>query len=153
MVKMEHSAVVGPGRRGAAGRWRASLGAVALCGVYVSAGVAASTWGSSNDLRQMSARLAAAVGPHGSVLTDDPMVPFLARRSIPPALIDTSYARFAAQALRPSMLDEAIEDTTVRAVVFWRGTFLREAPAFGARAAVIFPMRVEAGGDRFLDWR
>jgi len=104
----------------------------------------------SAALRRAADVLARRVSPRGDVLTDDPLVPFLAGRRVPPELIDTSAARIAARALEEERLDAALSDSDVQAVLLWRGTFARAFPGFVERATVAFPIAALADGDRRL---
>ncbi len=81
---------------------RALPGAVALLCVtaYLAAGVPGSLApNQSAALRRAADVLARDVSPRGSVVTDDPLVPFVAGRRVPTALIDTSDVRIDAHAL------------------------------------------------------
>lgn len=132
--------------RGAAAT--AGIAAVAAYGLAgVSAGGAAA---SSRDLRETSGRIATAVPRTAYMVTDDPLVAFLAGRSIPPEVIDTSVARVQAGELSERTLWAALRSDRVQAVLFWRGTFQREFPDLAPRAAAVFPIREPAGDGRLL---
>jgi hypothetical protein len=128
----------------------AAAAAACALAVYVGAALPAASSGSSIALRTMSGTLATALPSAGAVLTDDPMVPFLAHRPVIPAFIDTSVARFLAGALSPSALTAAVRDGRAQAVLVWRGTFRREAPALEPEAAALLPIREDAGEGRVL---
>ncbi len=138
--------------RGMTSRGRRAAAVVGACALaaYLGTAAAADMSGSSDDLRRMSGRITQTLPPDGAVLTDDPMVPFLARRPVLPAFIDTSAARFAAGTLSAAALQAALGDARVQAVLWWRGTFRREAPALEAAAAARFPVRVDAGVGQVL---
>src|SRR5579875_2834086 len=72
----------------------------AVVGVLALSLLSLSPWGmapaSGGDLEAMVARVRASLPPSELLLTDDPMVAFLARRGVPPALVDTSVARIRA---------------------------------------------------------
>ncbi|HLJ60474.1 MAG TPA: glycosyltransferase family 39 protein [bacterium] len=121
--------------------------AAAAVVAYVAAG-AGTVSGSSAALRDASAALARAVPPGGEVVTDDPLVPFLAGRPVPGALIDTSIVRIQLGEVTERSLDDAIARPAVRAVVLWRGTFRGQLPGFVARAAALFPVVVATNGTR-----
>ncbi|HYM70439.1 MAG TPA: glycosyltransferase family 39 protein, partial [bacterium] len=130
-----------------AGALRLSAAVVATAAVvaYVVAGTGAAS-GSSAALRGTSEALARAVPPDGEVVTDDPLVPFLAGRPVPAALIDTSMVRIQSRGDTEQSLDDALARPGVRAVVLWRGTFRDMLPGFVARAAALFPVVVAADG-------
>jgi hypothetical protein len=92
--------------------------------------------------------LARAVPAQGQVVTDDPLVPFLAGRPVPGALIDTSMVRIRSAGLTARSLDDALSQPGVRAVVLWRGTFREMVPGLVARAETLFPVVVASDGDR-----
>ncbi|HLN12629.1 MAG TPA: hypothetical protein VK587_05545, partial [bacterium] len=126
--------------------------AAVLCvAAYLAAGVPDSLQPNhSAALHRAADVLARRVSPGGDVLTDDPLIPFLAGRRVPPELIDTSEARIAARALQEAQLDASLSDSDVQAVLLWRGTFARAFPGFVARATVMFPIAALADGDRRL---
>jgi len=134
---------------------RRAVGVAAAVAVlaYVVAGAGPATaLGNSALLRGAAQTLVRSVPADGTVLTDDPVVAFLAGRRVPPGLIDTSLARIASRNLTEETLDAALSDGTVRvrAVVLWRGTFRRAFPGFVARASARFPLAQGEGGGRLL---
>jgi Dolichyl-phosphate-mannose-protein mannosyltransferase len=96
----------------------------------------------SDALRTAAIQTHLAVPPEGQVVTDDPLVAFLAGRDVPPDLSDTSEARMRSGWLTVSALDAALADPRVRGVVLWRGTFRRMTPRFVDEALRRFPRRV-----------
>jgi len=104
----------------------------------------------SGALRRAAETLARDVPRTGTVITDDPMVPFLAGRRVPPGLIDTSEVRIDAHALPEAALDAALSAPDVHAVLLWRGTFSRAVPRFVGRASVLFPFPALVDGGRRL---
>ncbi len=129
----------------------AATAGIAAVVVYWVAGVSAGgAAASSRDLREMSMRIATAVPRTAYMVTDDPLVAFLAGRSIPPEVIDTSVARVHAGELSEGALWAALRSDKVQAVLFWRGTFQREFPGLASRAAAVFPIREPAGDGRLL---
>lgn len=48
----------------------------------------------SNELRTVSTTVRAHVGPAHAIITDDPTVPFLAGRTVPPELVDSPIVRY-----------------------------------------------------------
>lgn len=128
---------------------RPSVAVVAAAAVvaYVVAG-AGTVSGSSAALGGASEALARAVPPEGEVVTDDPLVPFLAGRRVPAALIDTSTVRIQSRGVTEQSLDDALARPGVHAVVLWRGTFRAMLPGFVARAAALFPVAVASDGAR-----
>jgi hypothetical protein len=106
--------------------------------------------GSSRDLVHAVAEMTRRLPADAAVLTDDPMVPFLARRPVPPELIDTSVARLRAGDLSLPVLRAALHDPRVGAVLLWRGTLEGEVPGVASTAAARFPVRVDLGRGRVL---
>jgi hypothetical protein len=96
------------------------------------------------------ARIAAAVPPEGEVLTDDPMLPFLARRPVAGRLIDTSLTRIWSGQIDEDGLDAALSGDRTDAVVFWRGTFRDYFPRLEAAAAALFRDRIQSRPGRVL---
>ena len=119
--------------------------AAATAYVVVGAG---SVLESSSALRDASEALARAVPAEGLVVTDDPMVPFLADRRAPPALIDTSLVRIQSRDLTEESIENALSRRDVRAVVLWRGTFRSLLPRLATCAATLFPIVVAEDGPR-----
>lgn len=143
------AAAVEGGRRGAP-RVR-----TAVAGILLIAWLAALTATAAASAPETSALLHAAVRqtarsvPAGAwVLSDDPIVPFLAGRDVPPALCDTSEMRMRARWLTAGTLTAALADPRVRGVVLWRGTFRASFPRFVDEASRDFPRRWTAGGGR-----
>jgi len=85
------------------------------------------------------AEIARLVPSDALVVTDDPMLVFLAHRRVPPNLIDSSVARWQNGNLSEGDLHTALSDPRVGAVLLWRGTFEREFPGFATEAAAVFP--------------
>jgi 4-amino-4-deoxy-L-arabinose transferase-like glycosyltransferase len=106
--------------------------------------------GSSPALRAASDAVTRTVPPDADVVTDDPMVPFLARRRVPAALIDTSIVRIESGGLTARTLDDAMARPNVRAVVLWRGTFRDMLPEVVGRAAAMFPVVVARDDGRVV---
>ncbi|HEX4836810.1 MAG TPA: glycosyltransferase family 39 protein [bacterium] len=132
-------------------RGAAATAGIAAVAAYWVAGVSAGGAAApSRDLREMSGRIAAALPRTAYMVTDDPLVAFLAGRSIPPEVIDTSIARFLAGELSERTLWAALRSDRVQAVLFWRGTFQREFPGLASRAAAVFPIRDAVGDGRLL---
>lgn len=143
------AAAVEGGRRGAP-RVR-----TAVAGILLIAWLAALTATAAASAPETSAPLHAAVRqtarsvPAGAwVLSDDPIVPFLAGRDVPPALCDTSEMRMRTRWLTAGTLTAALADPRVRGVVLWRGTFRASFPRFVDEASRDFPRRWTAGGGR-----
>lgn len=104
----------------------------------------------SPELGQMVARVREAVPRARFLLSDDPMVTFLASRQVPPALVDTSEARVRSGDLTDSLLDGALTRRDVDGVVLWRGTFRRLFPLVVQRAHATFPVDVPVGQGELL---
>jgi 4-amino-4-deoxy-L-arabinose transferase-like glycosyltransferase len=137
----------------ATGAARGAVACAAVAGVaaYCLAGVVVSGLpASSADLREVSARIVEVLPPTGAILTDDPLVAFLAQRPVPPEFIDTSIARLRAGQLSRPRLDAALRDGRIGAVLFWRGTFAQEFPGLASEAAVLFPIRAMSRAGRVL---
>lgn len=134
----------------AAQRGAAALGAAAVLAYLAGGAAAAGGPGSSPDLRRAAAEVARVLPADAAVMTDDPMVPFLARRPVPPWLIDTSVARLRAGDLSLPVLSAALEDPRVGGVLLWRGTLEGEIPGVASAAAARFPVRVDLGRGRTL---
>jgi hypothetical protein len=149
--------------------------AFAVASAYVLHGaITVGSPASSPALRRMVAQLERTVPAGALVLTDDPMVPFLAHRPVPPWFADTSFARFVSGELTEAALLHALsgdgkaepsrdglaghsrgrraERSCVRigAVLFWRGAFRQEVPGLKAEVKILFPARVEGGAGRVL---
>ncbi len=106
--------------------------------------------GPSAELRRVVGRIADAVPVDGAVLTDDPMVAFLARRPVAAGLADASLARIWAGQISEAGLIGVLRDERTAAVVFWRGTFHEYFPRLEAEAVSLFSVRVRAGHGRLL---
>lgn len=104
-------------------------------------------WGIApgGDLEAMVARVRASLPPSELLLTDDPMVAFLARRGVPPALVDTSVARIRAGDLSQRTVEAVLGDPRIGGVVLWRGTFAGAFPELVAEAGKAFPVHVAVG--------
>jgi hypothetical protein len=64
-----------------------------------------------------------------TVLTDDPMIAFVAGLEVPPTLIDTSRVRISTGYLTRELLEERIEADPPEYVLFWSNR-LRRVPGF-----------------------
>ena len=132
-------------------RW--GMAAVALCAVVIylrSGASSAQPPTASPALRAAVAQIAAAVPPDGQVLTDDPMLPFLARRPVVDRLIDTSLTRIWSGQIAEAGLAAALAAGHTDAAVFWRGTFHDYFPRLEAAAAARFRDRIETRPGRVL---
>lgn len=107
--------------------------------------VAASVPENSAPARAAAEQIERAVPVGTFVVTDDPIVPFLAGRAVPPGLCDTSEMRMRAGWLTAAGLTAALGDPRVRGVVLWRGTFRARFPEFASVAVKEFPRRWSAG--------
>ncbi len=112
--------------------------------------IAAGVPGSSRDLVHAVAEMTRRLPADAAVLTDDPMVPFLAHRRVPPALADTSVARFRSGDLSLPVLRRALQDSRIGGVLLWRGTLQHEVPGVLPAAATRFAVRVDLGRGRML---
>jgi hypothetical protein len=121
----------------------------AVVGVLALSLLSLSPWGmapaSGGDLEAMVARVRASLPPSELLLTDDPMVAFLARRGVPPALVDTSVARIRAGELSQRTVEAVLGDPRIGGVVLWRGTFAGAFPELVAAAEKAFPVHVAVG--------
>jgi len=104
----------------------------------------------SPQLEQVVRRIAEAVPPEGKVLTDDPMVPFLARRRVADGFIDSSLTRIWAGQISEEGLLAALRAEGTDAVVLWRGTFREYFPRLESAATRVFPVTVTAPGGQVL---
>jgi hypothetical protein len=136
--------------KGRAARWGAAAGACALAFYLVLGASTARPASASPPLSAAVARIAAAVPPGGEVLTDDPMLPFLARRPVAGRLIDTSLTRIWSGQIDEDGLDAALSGDRTDAVVFWRGTFRDYFPRLEAAAAARFRDRIQSRPGRVL---
>jgi 4-amino-4-deoxy-L-arabinose transferase-like glycosyltransferase len=126
-------------------RW--GMAAVGLCAlaVYLRYGASGAEPASTSPALQAAvAQIAAAVPPDGHVLTDDPMLPFLARRAVVDQLIDTSLTRIWSGQIGEAGLGAALAADRTDAAVFWRGTFHHYFPRLEAAAASRFRDRIES---------
>jgi hypothetical protein len=114
----------------------------------LTATIAVSAPATSAPLRAAAEQTARSVPAGAWVLSDDPTVPFLAGRDVPPALCDTSEMRTRAGWLTAGALTAALADPRVRGVVLWRGMFDESFPQFVDEASREFPRRWTAGGGR-----
>ncbi len=94
----------------------------------------------SPQLAHVVRRITDAVPPGGKVLTDDPMVAFLARRQVADGLIDSSLTRIWAGHISQEHLVSALHARETEAVVLWRGTFRTYFPGLESAAAKVFPV-------------
>ena len=79
-------------------------------------------------------RLAATTQPGSLVVSDEPLVPFLAHRRMPGRIIDTALLRFSAGYLNDRTVIRAAADPRVAAVVVGRASLSRpNLPAWVAR--------------------
>ncbi len=132
-------------------RW--GVAAVGLCALVIYLRVGASNAQpatSSPALRAAVAQIAAAVPPDGQVLTDDPILPFLARRPVAGRLIDTSLTRIWSGQIAEAALGAALAADRTDAAVFWRGTFHDYFPRLEAAAAARFRDRIETRPGQIL---
>ncbi len=139
-----------PGPRAAAPSTYAVLGAAAVLAYLARGPIAAGVPGSSRDLVHAVAEMTRRLPADAAVLTDDPMVPFLAHRRVPPALADTSVARFRSGDLSLPVLRRALQDSRIGGVLLWRGTLQHEVPGVLPAAATRFAVRVDLGRGRML---
>jgi len=138
-------------RSGGGARLAMSAGLAAVVAAYLFWGVSAvPKQVSSGELQRAIAQVGGAVPASGKILTDDPMVAFLARRPLAAGLIDTSLARIWAGEITEMNLLTVLREKETDAVVLWRGTFRAYFPRFEAAAASLFPVAVTARGGRVL---
>ena len=132
-------------------RWAmAAVGLFAVV-IYLRSGASnAQPATTSPALRAAVAQIAAAVPPDRQVLTDDPMLPFLARRPVADQLIDTSLTRIWSGQITEAGLRAALAAEHTDAAVFWRGTFHDYFPGLEATAAARFRDRIETRPGRVL---
>ncbi len=139
-------AMLGIERRGRSAAAAVAVTAAVATATYV--GIATgSRLPTSPALRAASEAVAASVPRQEAVVTDDPLVPFLAGRLVPAAVIDTSLVRVASGNLTESSIVAALERSDVRAVVIWRGTFER-LPRVAACTRTLFPIVAARDGFR-----
>ena len=126
-----------------------------LATALIAGWVAAVVGAAAGSVPKTSAELRAAVAtirrtvPAGTwIIADDPMVPFLAGRAVPPGLCDTSETRVRAGWLTATDLTAAVGDPRVQGVVLWRGTFRTRFPEFAGNVAQEFPRRWTADNGR-----
>ena len=86
----------------------------------------------------------AAVPPDRLVVSDEPIVPFLARRRMPGQTIDTALLRFAAGYLTDEEVIHAVEHYHVRVVIVGRA--FNSRPRLLAALAKRFPIRRSQNG-------
>jgi hypothetical protein len=104
----------------------------------------------SPELEQVVRRITEAVPPEGKVLTDDPMVPFLARRPVAGGLVDSSLTRIWTGQISEERLTSALNAKGTDAVVLWRGTFREYFPTFVSAAMRAFSVSEAVPGGRTL---
>jgi hypothetical protein len=104
----------------------------------------------SGELQGVIVLIGGAVPVGGKILTDDPMVAFLARRPLAAGLVDTSLARIWTGEITEANLLSVLREQETDAVVFWRGTFRAYFPRVEPAAAGLFPVAVTARGGRVL---
>jgi 4-amino-4-deoxy-L-arabinose transferase-like glycosyltransferase len=138
-------------RSGGGARLATSAGLAVVVASYLFWGVSAvPRQVSSGELQRAIAQVGDAVPSGGKILTDDPMVPFLARHPLAAGLVDTSLARIWAGGITEANLLSALRENETDAVVFWRGTFRAYFPRLEPAAASLFPVAVTARGGRVL---
>ena len=129
----------------------AGIAAIVAGSVYLMRGLSATPQAeSSAELRRVVTHLTDALPSNGEVLTDDPMVAFLAHRPVAAKLIDTSLTRIWVGEISEARLTSVLRDEQTDAVAFWRGTFRRYFPRLEPTAATLFPLEVSAGGGRVV---
>ncbi len=82
----------------------------------------------------VASALARVTAPGDLVVADDQYVAGLANRDVPPSLVDTSQVRIASGYLTAAQLEQAVQQTDVRAVLFYSGRF-NLVPGFRAWVA------------------
>ncbi|HET9000529.1 MAG TPA: glycosyltransferase family 39 protein [bacterium] len=138
-------------RSGEGARLATRAGLAAVIAAYLIWGVSAVPKpASSGELERAVAQIGGAVPAGGKILTDDPMVAFLARRPLAAGLVDTSLARIWAGEITEAKLLPLLHENGTDAVVFWRGTFRAYFPRLEPAAASLFPVAVAARGGRVL---
>lgn len=133
-------------------RVRSAVAGILLIAWLAALATAAAVSGpsASAPLRAAARQTARSVPAGAWVLSDDPMVPFLAGRDVPPALCDTSEMRMRAGWLTAGALTAALAEPRVRGVALWRGTFRESFPQFVDEALREFPRRWTADGGRLI---
>jgi dolichyl-phosphate-mannose-protein mannosyltransferase len=104
----------------------------------------------SPQLEHVVRRITEAVPPEGKVLTDDPMVSFLAGRRVADGFVDSSQTRIWTGRISEKHLTSALHAEGTDAVVLWRGTFQRYFPAFESAATRVFPFAETVPGRGIL---
>jgi hypothetical protein len=104
----------------------------------------------SQDLTRLVQTLDAAVPARGTILTDDPMIAFLARRRPAGRLIDTSLTRIWAGDITEAQLAAAAWAQETGAVILWRGTFRRYFPTLWPAVAGVYARSMPMPGGRLL---
>ncbi len=130
----------------------ATLAVLAAC-TMIYLGVGISAVGRpipSLQLEHVVRRITEAVPPEGRVLTDDPMVSFLAGRRVADGLVDSSLTRIWTGSISEKRLTSALYAKGTDAVVLWRGTFRQYFPTFESAAATAFPVTERVPGGRVL---
>ncbi|HLW60076.1 MAG TPA: glycosyltransferase family 39 protein [bacterium] len=133
--------------------WRpARYAAVAVGGIgFLAVALAAMPpMHASAELGRAVTRLAGALPTNGKVLSDDPMVAFLAHRALAARLIDTSLTRIWVGQISEGQLAAALREERTAAVVLWRGTFRQYFPRFTAAAVRLFPIEARSGRGRVV---
>jgi hypothetical protein len=133
--------------------WRpARYAAVAVGGIgfLVVALAAVPPMHASAELGRAVTRLEGALPTNGKVLTDDPMVAFLAHRALAARLVDTSLTRIWIGQISEGQLAAALREERPAAVVLWRGTFRQYFPRFTAAAVRLFPIEARSEGGRVV---
>ncbi|HKV45901.1 MAG TPA: glycosyltransferase family 39 protein [bacterium] len=133
--------------------WRlARCAAVAAGGIgfLMSALAAVPQTHSSVELGRAVTRLGGALSSNAHVLTDDPMVAFLAHRALAARLIDTSLTRIWVGEISEGRLAAALREEQTAAVVLWRGTFRQYFPRFTRAAVRLFPIETPGGRGRVV---
>jgi hypothetical protein len=95
------------------------------------------------EITWAAAALRLTTRPDDVVVSDQPIVPFLARRPQPGPLVDTSNTRISGGGLMPSEVLAELERARPAAVVV--GRMLRTLPRVLARLREQFPRRIECG--------
>jgi hypothetical protein len=128
----------------------AGLGAALLAGFVTAALPFLGPARATSDLEAAVQELVRRLPSERAVLSDDPMVAFLAGHPLAGRLIDTSLTRIWAGDISESTLQAAVGNETTDGIVLWRGTFRRYFPEVWPSAERSFARRTAFSGGRLL---
>lgn len=135
---------------------RLRYGARALVGLALASGLVVGVFNDqmaaqspTADQTRLAATMARMTAQGDIVASDDQFIAGLAGRSVPPPLVDTSFARIASSYLTAQQIEDAITNSDAQAMLFASGRFA-SVPGLADWAQTHFARRVDLGAGRAL---